>query len=582
MGMGSSKAIVLGSVLLGWGWAAGIGSAAEDSAAARRQRPNILFIMSDDHAAHAIGAYGSRINQTPNLDRLAREGVRFTNCFCTNSICGPSRAVILTGKYSHTNGYTRNETRFDGSQQTVAKLLQQAGYQTAMIGKWHLGSDPTGFDYWNILPGQGVYYDPVLIEMGQRTKHQGYVTDIITDSVLEFLQKRRDPGKPFFVMYHHKAPHRSWEPGPKHKNLYDDVTIPEPPTLFDDWSNRSSAARTQEMTVARHLTRTDLKQDPPEGLFGAALVRWKYQRYLKDYLRCIASVDENVGRVLEYLDRSGLAGNTIVLYTSDQGFFLGDHGWFDKRFMYEESLRMPLLIRWPGRVKPGTVCDTMVLNLDFAETFLDCAGQAVPADMQGRSFRGILEGTPPADWRTSMYYRYYEFPAVHSVQKHYGVRTDRYKLVHYHELGEWELFDLRTDPEELKSVYSEAAYAEVVKELKAEIARLKAQYQDNDVEPAAPKAKTKSKGKAKAAAKPGPAPAAVSGQVTVDGKPPAWAEIELVPEKGPPVKATTDGQGRYTQKVPPGTYRIVIRGGDAKPDPKAKPRPKADAQRLPN
>jgi arylsulfatase A-like enzyme len=448
-------------------------------------RPNILFIMSDDHAAHAISAYGSRINKTPNIDRLAREGVRFANCFCTNSICGPSRAVILTGKYSHINGYTRNERLFDGSQPTVAKLLQKAGYQTAMIGKWHLGSAPTGFDYWNILPGQGIYYDPPMIEMGQRQMHAGYVTDIITDSVLEFLQKRRDPAKPFFVMYHHKAPHRPWQPDAKHKTLYDDLQVPEPPTLWDDWSNRASAARDQEMTIAKHLTPTDLKETPPPGLSGDALTKWKYQRYIKDYLRCIASVDDNVGRVLDYLDKSGLAANTIVIYTSDQGFFLGDHGWFDKRFMYEESLRMPLLIRWPGHVQPGSTCDKMVLNLDFAETFLDFAGQPAPGDMQGRSFRPILEGKPPADWRTSIYYRYYEYPQPHHVQPHYGVRTDRYKLIFYNLTGEWELFDLQKDAAEMRSVYGDPQYADVVKELKTEMERLKQQYRDRDEDPGA-------------------------------------------------------------------------------------------------
>jgi len=444
-------------------------------------RPNILFIMSDDHAAHAMSCYGSRINQTPNLDRLAQQGMRFTNCFCTNSICGPSRAVILTGKYSHLNGFIDNNTsRFDGRQQHVAKLLQRAGYQTAMIGKWHLVSDPTGFDYWNILPGQGVYHDPVLIEMGQRKKHTGYVTDIITDSVLDFLQKRRDPQKPFFVMYHHKAPHRPWEPDEKHAKLYEDLEIPEPETFDDDWSGRGTAAHDQQMTIAKDLNRTDLKMDPPPGLQGQALKKWKYQRYIKDYLRCIASVDDNVGRVLDYLDRSGLAKNTIVVYTSDQGFYLGDHGWFDKRFMYEFSLRMPLVIRWPGYIKAGAVSDQMVLNLDFAATFLDCAGAKIPGDVQGRSFRPILEGNPPADWRTAMYYRYYEFPQPHHVQKHYGVRTDRYKLIYYNELDEWELFDLQKDGNELTSVYSDPAYADVVRQLKAELERLRKQYKDDD------------------------------------------------------------------------------------------------------
>jgi arylsulfatase A-like enzyme len=442
-------------------------------------RPNILFIMSDDHASHAMSCYGGKINETPNLDRLANDGIRFTNCFCTNSLCGPSRAVILTGKFSHVNGFKDNTSTFEGSQQTVAKLLQKAGYQTGMVGKWHLVSDPTGFDYWHILPGQGVYYDPPMIEMGRRVKHQGYVTDIITDVALDFLRNRRDKNKPFFLMCHHKAPHRQWQPGPKYRTLYDDRDVPEPETFNDDYSGRGTAARKQEMTVEHHLTPTDLKQDPPEGLAGQALKQWKYQRYIKDYLRCIASVDENVGRLLDYLDASGLADNTVVFYTSDQGFFLGDHGWFDKRFMYEESLRMPLLVRWPGHIKPGAINADLAQNVDFAETFLDLAGEPVPGDMQGRSLRPLLEGKTPADWRKSIYYHYYEYPAVHMVHKHYGVRTDRYKLIFFPELGEWELYDLEKDPHELKSVYADPASAEKVKELKAELERLRKQYGDD-------------------------------------------------------------------------------------------------------
>jgi arylsulfatase A-like enzyme len=450
------------------------------AARAADQRPNVLFIMTDDHAAHAMSCYGSRINQTPNLDRLARQGMRFTNCFCTNSICGPSRAVILTGKYSHLNGFwDNNRSRFDGSQTTVAKLLQQGGYQTAMIGKWHLVTDPTGFDYWNILPGQGVYHNPAMIEMGKRTKHEGYVTDIISDFTLDFLN-RRDPQRPFFAMYHHKAPHRPWEPDAKHAKLYEDVEIPEPETFNDDYATRGRAAREQTMSIERDLNRTDLKMDPPPGLEGQTLKKWKYQRYIKDYLRCVAAVDDNVGRVLDYLDRSGLAENTIVVYTSDQGFYLGDHGWYDKRFIYEFSLRMPLLVRWPGKIKPGSVCDKIVLNLDFAPTFLDCAGLPAAAEMQGRSFRGLLEGTAPTDWRTAMYYRYYEFPQPHHVQPHYGVRTERHKLAYFHQVDEWELYDLAKDPNELNNVYADPAYAATVRELKAELARLKQHYRDDD------------------------------------------------------------------------------------------------------
>lgn len=390
------------------------------------KKPNILFIMTDDHAAHALSCYGSKINKTPNLDRLANEGMLFKNCFCTNSICAPSRAVILTGKYGHINGVTDNSLKFDGTQQTFQKLLQKAGYETAIIGKWHLQTNPTGFDYWNILPGQGLYYNPIMLEMGQRKQHTGYVTDIITDHCLKWLKERKGD-KPFCLMYHHKAPHRQWEPGPKYLTLYDDVTIPEPETLFDDYSNRGKAAKEQDMTIEKTLNNTDLKLVPPKNLtdeqkklWDAAyepknedfrkanlqdreLVRWKYQRYIKDYLRCVACVDDNVGRVLNYLDESGLAKNTIVVYTSDQGFYLGDHGWFDKRFMYEQSLRMPLLVRYPKQIKPGSVNEDIVLNLDFAPTFLDFAGIAIPDDMQGQSLRKLLQGKTPRDWRTSMW-----------------------------------------------------------------------------------------------------------------------------------------------------------------------------------
>ena len=443
-----------------------------------KRRPNIIFIMTDDHAAHAISCYGSKINQTPNLDRLATEGMRFNNCFCTNSICAPSRAVILTGKYSHLNGVIDNAVTFNGSQQTFPKLLQKAGYETAIIGKWHLKSDPTGFDYWNILPGQGIYYNPAMIEMGQHKKHTGYVTDIITDLCLKWL-KERSGDKPFCLMYHHKAPHREWEPDEKHARMYEDVEIPVPETFDDDYKTRCAAAQQQEMTIERHLNRQDLKMDPPEGLAGRELKKWKYQRYIKDYLRCIASVDDNVGRLLDYLDNSGLTENTIVVYTSDQGFYLGDHGWFDKRFMYEHSLRMPLLVRYPKQIKPGSINNDIVLNLDFAPTFLDFAGVTAPNDMQGRSLRPLLKGGAPQNWRTSMYYHYYEYPAVHMVKRHYGVRTRRYKLIHfYYDIDAWELYDLEKDPNELNNVYDNPAYADVVKELKAELERLRKEYKD--------------------------------------------------------------------------------------------------------
>jgi arylsulfatase A-like enzyme len=443
-----------------------------------KNRPNIIFIMTDDHAAHAISCYGSKINKTPNLDRLAREGMRFNNCFCTNAICAPSRAVILTGKYSHLNGVIDNAVKFDGSQQTFPKLLQKAGYRTAIIGKWHLQSDPTGFDYWNILPGQGVYYNPVMIEMGQRKKHTGYVTDIITDLCLNWL-KEHQAGKPFCLMYHHKAPHREWEPDDKHAKLYEDTDIPIPETFNDDYKTRCAAAQQQEMTIERHLNEKDLKMAPPEGLTGQELKKWKYQRYIKDYLRCVAAVDDNVGRLLDYLDTSGLAENTIVVYTSDQGFYLGDHGWFDKRFMYEHSLRMPLLVRYPKEIKAGSINNDIVLNLDFAPTFLDFAGVVVPSDMQGHPLRPLVQGNTPQNWRTSMYYHYYEYPAVHSVKRHYGIRTKRYKLIHfYHDIDAWELYDLEKDPNELNNVYDNPAYADIVKQLKTELQQLRNQYKD--------------------------------------------------------------------------------------------------------
>ena len=468
-----------------------------------KKRPNIIYIMTDDHASHALSCYNSKINKTPNLDRIANEGMRFENSFCTNSICAPCRAVVLTGKYSHINGKIDNSRQaFDGSQQTFPKLLQKAGYQTAMIGKWHLRSDPTGFDYWNVLPGQGLYYNPVMIEMGERKKYTGYVTNIITDHALKWI-KERDPDKPFCLMYHHKAPHRNWQPSPKHLTMYDEVTMPEPDNLFDDYANRGRAAKEQDMTISKTMNDNDLKLVAPRNLNpeqkklwdaaynpkneafrkanlqGKDLIRWKYQRYIKDYLRCIASVDDNVGRVLDYLDASGLAKNTVVVYTSDQGFYLGDHGWFDKRFMYEESLRMPLLVRYPREIKPGSVSDDIVLNLDFAATFLDYAGVPVPEDIQGESMRAVLRNKTPRNWRKSMYYHYYEYPAVHSVKRHYGVRTQRYKLIHfYHDIDEWELYDMKKDPREMKNVYSDPAYADIVTELTAELKQLRQKYKD--------------------------------------------------------------------------------------------------------
>jgi len=471
------------------------------------RRPNILFIMSDDHASQAVGCYGGRLNRTPGIDRIAREGVRFDNCFCTNGICAPSRAVILTGKHSHLNGVRDNAVAFDGSQSTFPKLLRAAGYETALLGKWHLKSDPTGFDYWNILPGQGDYYNPDLIEMGAKKRVAGYVTDILTDIAVDFLETRRTESQPFLLMLQHKAPHRNWQPAARHMAMYDTTEFPEPPTLFDDYETRSRAAFEQEMTIREHMTLdSDLKLGPPperldetqraawEKAFGPkreafhkaafsgqALVRWKFRRYLQDYLGCIAAVDESVGRVLDVLDRTGLAENTLVVYTSDQGFFLGEHGWFDKRFMYEEALRMPLVMRFPGRLKPGSANGDMVSNLDFAPTFLDVAGQGKPAPMQGRSFLPLLLGRRIAGWPESVYFHYYEFPAVHMVKRHYGVRTKQHKLIHfYHDIDAWELYDLERDPNELRNVYGDPAYATVRRRLEAELSRLQGFYRDSE------------------------------------------------------------------------------------------------------
>jgi len=441
------------------------------------ERPNLLFILSDDHAAHALSCYGSKINQTPHLDRIAAAGMRFANCFVVNSICTPSRAAILTGKYSHKNGVTVFN-RFEGSQPHLAKYLQAAGYQTALVGKWHLFSDPTGFDYWNVLPGQGLYHDPVMIENGRTNKLKGYASDLIADLSLDWLRKR-DATKPFCLMMQPKAPHREWSPPAKWTNLFAGKVLPLPETFNDDYSTRSPAAAEATMRM-RDLKKTDLKAPVPAGLTQQQEKEWRYQRYIQDYLRVVASMDENVGRVLDYVESSGLRSNTVVIYTSDQGFFLGDHGWFDKRFMYEESLRMPLLISWPGHIRAGSSNEAMVLNVDFAPTLLELAGLPVPADMQGRSFAPMLRGERPADWRTSMYYRYYHYPAHHRVQPHYGVRTERHKLIYFDKLDAWELFDLAKDPHELKNVYDDPEYTGTRADLKAELARLRKELDDRD------------------------------------------------------------------------------------------------------
>jgi len=450
------------------------------------RRPNIVFIMSDDHAAQAISAYGSKLIKTPNIDRLANEGIKFDNAFVTNSICTPSRAAILTGKYAHVNGVPVFN-HLDGTQPLLSKYLQQAGYYNGIVGKWHLGGQnsnrpedgsPAGFDFWNILPGQGAYFDPVMIEMGERKKLNGYTTDIITDQAIEFI-KNRPADKPFFLMYHHKAPHRNWQPDDKHRKQFENFDPPIPATFDDDYKGKSDASRNATMHIDQNLTDNDLKGKPPEGLSGAALKKWKYKRFMQDYLACVASVDDNIGRFLDYLDKSGLAENTIVIYTSDQGFFLGEHNFFDKRFMYEESLRMPFLMRWPGRIKPRTVSTGMILNVDFAPMMLDAAGVTVPVDMQGRSFLPLLNGRTPQNWRTSMYYRYYH-PGDHNVAAHNGLRTMRYKLIYFNKLDQWELYDLKKDPLEMKNIYADPANAGVVKKLKAELLRLKRELKDDD------------------------------------------------------------------------------------------------------
>ena len=491
-----------------------LGGVVAEPQAETAKRPNVVFIFTDDHSAHAISSYGSRINKTPHIDRIAHEGMRFKKCYVTNAICGPSRAVILTGKHSHLNGFLRNgRAPFDGSQQTFPKLLRKSGYETAMIGKWHLKSVPTGFDHFDVLIGQGPYYNPpmrttdaageVVVE-----KNVGYTTDIITDKGLEWLKNEREGDKPFMLMLQHKAPHRNWQPGPAHLNTFDDVEIPEPETLWDDYSGRTKAAANQTMTIARHLSANDLKLNAgpnnltPEqkklwdaaygpkneafrkaSLQGRERIKWMYQRYIKDYLRCVQSVDDGIGRVLKYLDDTGLAKNTIVIYSSDQGWYLGEHGWYDKRWMYEESLVMPFVVRWPGVIEPGSINDDIVSNLDFAETFLDIAGAQIPGDMQGRSLLPLLKGDTPSDWRKTFYYHYYEFPGAHSVARHYGVTDGNYKLIHFYQNEDWEMFDLTADPNELQSIYGRSEFAGIQSRLEKELKRLRAHYKVPEQDP---------------------------------------------------------------------------------------------------
>lgn len=480
------------------------------------ERPNILFILSDDHARTAISAYGginAELAPTPQIDRLAESGALFRNMLCTNAISGPSRACLITGKYSTANGFYQNEGGivFDNSQQTSQKILQANGYTTALVGKWHLFSEPTGFDYYKIHdnPGQqGTYWDPVFNTNGKKAVEKGYATNITTDAALEWLENGRDKTKPFCLMLHYKAPHRPWEPDSVYLDLFKDVEFPYPDTFDDDYSTREKTAGASWATIEYDFSRGDLKQIPPDSLTpkeknqwlwfggmgekqawspaadlkGEALKKWKFQTYIKDYLRCIRSVDDNVGRVLDYLEANGLDKNTIVIYMGDQGFFLGEHGWYDKRWMYEESLQMPCLIRFPERIKPRTEIDNLALNIDIAPTLLDYAGIRIPSDIQGVSLRPLLEQDESkiGNWRQSAYYQYFEYPRWHHVQPHYGVRTQRYKLIHfYYDIDVWEFYDLEKDPHELTNRIADPAYASIIKELKAEIARLQKQYGDD-------------------------------------------------------------------------------------------------------
>ncbi|TDQ16543.1 arylsulfatase A-like enzyme [Algoriphagus boseongensis] len=493
-------------------------------------RPNIVFIMSDDHAYQAISAYSNHLIETPNIDRIAKMGMLFTNATVTNSICAPSRATILTGKHSHLNGKVDNHFPFDTTNVTFPQLFHDAGYQTAMFGKLHFGNNPKGFDQFKILPAQGVYYNPVFITKNEgEITVPGYTTDIITDMTLDWLEKERDKEKPFLLMYLHKAPHREWLPAERHLEEFTQRTFPEPSTLFDDYSGRGRAAKEAEMNLLKHMNWAGDSKLYPEvmdelGIPDASgwdkaafqrevgrldssqranwdkyyrpineafkksyasmseedLMRWRYQRYMQDYLGTIKAVDENVGRVLDYLEANNLMENTIIVYTSDQGFYLGEHGWFDKRFVYDESFKTPLLVAWPGKVKAGTKNNEMVQNLDFAQTFLEAAGIPAPTDMQGESLIPLLTGNTEKWTRDAVYYHYYEYPSVHMVKRHYAIVTKEYKLTHYYfDTDEWELIDRMKDPQELKNVYDDPAYAEIRAELHEKLDGLRKKYGDN-------------------------------------------------------------------------------------------------------
>lgn len=493
------------------------------------KRPNIIFIMADDHAYQAISAYSRDLLETPSIDRIAQEGMLFTNACVTNSICAPSRAVILTGKHSHLNGKIDNRFPFDTTQITFPQIMHQQGYQTAMFGKLHFGNNPKGFDQFKILPGQGTYYNPEFITKNEgKITVEGYTTDLVTDMTLDWLDKERDPNKPFMLMYLHKAPHREWLPAERHYKTFTKRQFKEPATLFDNYEGRGAAAKNAEMNLLTHMnwagdskvypeimeelgipptTNWDIaafnrevaRQTPAQRaawdkVYGPIMekfkkeypamseqdkMRWRYQRYMQDYLGCIAAVDEGVGRVLDYLDQNGLTENTIVIYTSDQGFYLGEHGWFDKRFIYDESFKTPLLVRWPGVIKPGTVNTQMVQNLDFAQTMLEAAGIQAPNDMQGESLIPLFQGKTKG-FRDAVYYHYYEYPSVHMVKRHYGIVTEDYKLAHfYYDVDEWELYDRKKDTYEMKNVYNDPAYAEVVKTLKKQLDELRVKYKDS-------------------------------------------------------------------------------------------------------
>ena len=465
----------------------------------QQQKPNIVWLFSDDHAYQAIGAYGGRLesmNITPNIDRIANEGMRFDKAYVANSICGPSRATLLTGKHSHLNGKTHNRSPFDHNQAQFQKTLQQNGYQTAMIGKIHLSGKMQGFDYWEVLPGQGRYIDPEFItEQGKVTYQNEHSTEVITKRALNWLDSSRDESKPFMLMVHYKAPHRAWTPTKHWQEKFKNLTFPEPETLFDDYSGRGTAAHHQAMSIAdsMHMTKDLKANESPRkeylakhNLTGKDLVRWKYQTYMRDYLACVAGVDEGVGELLDYLAKQGLDKNTIVMYSSDQGFYLGEHGWFDKRMMYEESFRTPLVARWPGEISPGSVNTDLVQNIDFAETFLALAGVDAPKDMQGESLVPLFKGKTPANWRKQLYYHYWEYPGAHDVRRHEGVASKRFKLIRFYGKDvpnneEWELYDLEKDPQELKSEYNNPEYRAEITRLKKDLAKLRAQYQVVDL-----------------------------------------------------------------------------------------------------